>query len=147
TVSPEVKDKKVAQGTVTLELLRQSVSDTPAPFYHALIDDLNQCLEEFKLLSQALGKRCGHDTPNASAVRGALQTCIDVVQQVAEQKLKSAPAPEAAASPSDGQAAATAAGTTPSGPIRSREDAFRHLEQVAAYFRTHEPHTVISYTL
>src|SRR5262249_15247761 len=73
----------------------------------------------------------------------------DVLEQVAKQKLEAPVTQDVApTSGGDGQpATAASAVATPSGPIRSREDAFRHLEQVATYFRTHEPHTVISYTL
>lgn len=151
TLPDAVREKKLAQGAVTLEQIRQSVADTPAAFYHTLRDDLTACLDEFKLLSQSLGKRCGHDTPSASSVRGALQSGIDVVLQMADQKLKQVVQPVVATPTKGGGGAASpfeeTVVQTASGPIRTRDDAFRQLESVAQYFRTHEPHTVISYTL
>jgi type VI secretion system protein ImpA len=156
TAPEETKKKKLAAGATTIEQIKQSVADTPASFYATLRDDLTAALEEFKLQSQSLGKRCGHDTPSASYVRGALQGCLDVLKQLAEQKFKEAEeAAKAAAAaqeetsaesaPQPGGGGAGPAGAMKTGgPIRSREDALKQLESVSAYFRSLDPLNLLS---
>jgi type VI secretion system protein ImpA len=146
---PKVREKRIAQGAVTLEELQKAVAETPPPFYAGLVQDLTQCQEEFAGLCQALESRCGVDAPSASNIRTALTSYLDVVKDLARNKLDASPAKDGAAT--SGAPAAAGAGSPAAGPsaeaIQSREDAFRVLLKVADYFRRAEPHSVVTSAL
>jgi type VI secretion system protein ImpA len=145
---PKLRERKVAQGAVPLEAFRKAVAESSPQFFGTLVQDLAQCQEEFAKLCAALDQRCNGEAPPASNIKAALASCLDVVRDVARNKLEAAPA-------KDGAAAKDAAGGAPGHPapgqpvdaIQTREDAFRVLLKVADYFRRTEPHTVVSFTL
>ncbi len=141
----EAREKRIAQGQVSMDVFERAVSETPGPFFVNLVEDLNHCQEEFAKATAVLDEKCGAKAPPTSDIRAALTACLDTVQSVARDKL-------AAAEPSaEGEAEAGAAGdgapSGPAGPIKSREDAFRSLLKVADFFRRTEPHTPVSYAL
>src|SRR5262249_14553100 len=93
-----------------------------------------------------LDQRCGGQGAPTSALRAALESCLDVIKDLARSKLevpaaKAEPAPKAAAGP-----AATGAPPSENG-LHTREEAFRSLLEIAAFFRRTEPHTIVSYAL
>lgn len=147
----KLRDKKIAQGAISLDVFLKAVAETPPEFFVSLVQDLQQCQEEFTKLSTALDQKCGGLAPPASGIKTALGSCLDIVKDVGRSKLEAAKTPGAAAA-----APAAAAGST-AGPapnpapapdvIQNREDAFRQLLKVAEFFRTTEPHTVVSYSL
>ncbi len=142
---PKVLQRKLDQGAVTLEDFQKAVAETPAGFYHNLMDDLSACLTEFAKLGEALDKRCDGRGPPTSTIREALTACRDVIQEVARDKLKAAP--EAEASPGkDGMPVAGAA-ASPATVAESREQALKSLQKVADFFRRTEPHSPLSYAL
>jgi type VI secretion system protein ImpA len=144
----EARAKRLQQGAVSLEMFEKAVAETPASFFANLVADLTECCDEFAKLCAVLDDRCGRQAPPASAIRSALTACLDAVTTMARDKLADAAAEEssppesapASAAGVNGQAAAT-------GAIQTREDAFRTLVQLAAFFRRNEPHTPISYAL
>jgi type VI secretion system protein ImpA len=149
TAPEETKKKKLAAGATTIEQIKQSVADTHASFYGTLRDDLKACLEEFRSLSQALGRRCGHDTPSASYVRNALQGCLEVVLNLGAEKLKECdakpePPPTKPGPPPNGEGEGE---TEQSGLPRTREDALRQVEMLARFFREQDPHTILAFAL
>jgi type VI secretion system protein ImpA len=147
---PNAKARKTEQGNALLEKINQAVAETPVTFYQTLVGDLQECLAEFRGLSDSLDQRCGHDSPPTSAIRQAVEGCLEIVQRVAGARLKAAEegaAAEEQAPGGDGEHAPAGGVAVGGGVIRSREDAFRNLLQVAEFFRRTEPHTVVSYAL
>jgi len=75
----------------------------------------------------------------------------DVLSDIHEHVSKQLPAPveEGAVANADAatsaDAAAAPASARPGGPPASRDDALRRLDQVAEYFRTHEPHSPVAH--
>ncbi|MCC6416933.1 MAG: type VI secretion system protein TssA [Gemmataceae bacterium] len=148
------REKRIQQGGVSLQLFERAVAETPALFFVTLTEDLTACQDEFAKLGLALDERCGSYSPPTSNIRSALAACLDTVTAVARDKLALA----AAATESEGaQAEEAEAGVpspevnggvvVPAGAIRSREDAFRRLLELADYFRRAEPHNPVSYAL
>jgi type VI secretion system protein ImpA len=147
----KVREKKVANGALTLDAFRQAVAESPPDFLTNLADDLPRCAEEFDRLCAALDAKCGTNAPPSSNIKSTLASCADVVAKEVKSRLKPAappPPPEpdgkAAAAPASAQADGAGKGR---GPIASREDALSRLVEVADYFRRTEPHTVVSYAL
>jgi type VI secretion system protein ImpA len=144
----KVREKRVSDGAITLEAIRQAVAETPAKFYNDLVEDLNQSRQEFQRFCATLRDKSGYDPPS-SELLGVLETYLDVVRDLARDKLAQAPAPVAAAP--DGAAPAPAAGQAapPVDPfvIRDRNDALDRLKKIADYFREHEPQSMIPFAL
>src|SRR5262249_18896495 len=146
---PKVRDQKIAAGTLSLEAFQKAVAESSAPFYKDLVEDLGQCLEEFTQLGAALDARCNGHAPPTSQIRTALESCLDVLKDVARAKLAAAPQPTAETPTANGapaSAGATASDEALDG-LRSRDDAFRHLLHVAAFFQRTEPHSIVPYAL
>jgi type VI secretion system protein ImpA len=149
-----VRARRVQDGAVPLERLQQAVAETPRDFFAALADDLAQCQEEFARLCAALDEKCGAHAPPTSNIRNALAACRDALEQVAGAKLptpgEAEAAPEPAANgtaPAPGRTAGPTAAAFSADAIATRDDAFKVLTEVAAYFRRAEPHSVMSYSL
>ncbi len=146
---PDKRAQRVAQGALTIRAFEKSALLTPAEFYRALLDDLGECIEEFGKLDAVMEEKCGKDdtgyplAPPSSNIRNLLNDCLDTVQTIAKPILEAAAAGEGdgAMVPADG-----AGGGRP-GQIRTREDAFRALLQVADFFKHTEPHSPVSYAL
>jgi type VI secretion system protein ImpA len=146
----KVRDQKIAEGTLPLQTVQKAVEESSPPFYKDLVDDLGQCLEEFTQLGAALDARCNGQSPPGSQIRGALESCLEVVKEVARDKLVAAPQPAVAAAangaPAPTSASAAGPGEATNG-FRSRDDAFHHLLEVAAFFQRTEPHSIVPYAL
>jgi type VI secretion system protein ImpA len=139
----KVRQQKIAEGAVDMGTFQQAVAETPTSFYSTLVTDLTGCIDEFGKMCGALDKRCGADAPPSSSIRAALVGCLDVVKDVAKDKLIAIAAPAAVKA----EAAAAPAGANAENQLRTREDAFRMLMKVAEYFRVNEPHTPVSYAI
>src|SRR5262249_9519457 len=146
----KIRDQKIAEGTLPLEAFQKAVGESSAPFYSNLVEDLDQCLEEFTQLGAARGARCVGLAPRPPQTRGALEACQEVIKDVARAKLAAAsvPAETATTNGAPGPASGSAAGPgEATNGLSSRDDAFRHLLQVAAYFQRTEPHSIVPYAL
>ncbi len=148
---PEARQKRIQQGAVSMEAIERAVSETPAPFFVGLVEDLTQCQEEFARLCGVLEEKCGSHAPPASNIREGLGSCLDAIRHIARGKLPTVPPPgEAAAEGAPEANGAVAAAGAPGeavGVIRNREDAFQTLLKLADYFRRNDPHTPVSYAL
>ncbi|MFG1400206.1 type VI secretion system protein TssA [Roseixanthobacter pseudopolyaromaticivorans] len=149
------RDARLAAGGLTLEAFTASAQATPASFYSTLVAELEGCLEALNELSDAFGAHVGRDAPPAGTIRGVLTGVLDAVKMFAADKLaEAAQQSEMHTSQPDGAAGEGAAGAAPGGSgtaafgaPSNREDALRQILRIAAYFREHEPHSPISYTL
>jgi type VI secretion system protein ImpA len=147
---PKIREQKLAAGTLPLEAFQKAVAESSAPFYKDLVEDLSQCLEEFTQLGAALDVRCNGHAPPTFQIRTAVESCLDVLKEVARAKLAAAspPAetPTANGAPAPASEGAAGPGAALDG-LRSRDDAFRHLLHVAAFFQRTEPHSIVPYAL
>jgi len=153
---PDRRAQRIEQGAVTLQLFERAAAETPDDWYRTLLDDVDQCLDEFARLSQVLDERCGQNAdgypaaPPASQVRSALEGCRDRVRSLA-RSLSAGAGEDADQPPPVTGNLATIPGTQPAavstGKVVTRDDAFRLLLQVADFFRRTEPHSPVSYAL
>ncbi|RVU16927.1 type VI secretion system protein TssA [Methylobacterium oryzihabitans] len=153
---PSKREARLADGALSLEKFMEAMRETPAAFYASLLDDVAEARRSLDGLSDAFAARVGRDAPPAGGLRAILQDVEDAVRVIAADKLLQVtpdPLPDA---PADAAEAGEAAGgedgpaparTLPAGRPLGREDAFRQLLHIAAYFRETEPHSPISYSL
>jgi type VI secretion system protein ImpA len=132
----------------SIEEIKEAARKSSSAFRQDLRDDLEAARAAFRLLTQALDERCGEDAPPSSAIFNVIEDVATALDHLADGAGPIAPGNGASI---PGDAIAEPAGADPAGtfggPIRSREDAFRQLQQVAEYFRRSEPHSPVSYTL
>jgi type VI secretion system protein ImpA len=149
----QARERKIAEGTISLEKVQEAVGQSSTPFFVNLVEDLAQCQEEFAKLCAALDQKCSDQAPPSSNIREALTSCLDAVKDLARDKLpgdtaETGPAVdgEAQAPPTPGEQGAAGPGQTLD-VVRNREDAFRSILKLADFFRRTEPHTPISFAL
>jgi type VI secretion system protein ImpA len=142
---PKLQAQKIDAGAITLDKFQKAVAETEPAFYVKLVDDLNGALTELGKLGAAIDQRCDGKGPPTSSIRTRLTECLDVVKDVAKEKLRvAAPAADGAAKKEgDGKAQPAA----PAGAVQTREQALESLLKVADFFRRTEPHSPISYAL
>lgn len=143
---PDKREEKEATLGFTQRQIETAVAEASNEYYQNLVEDLEGAVADFKAMNDVLRQHCGHEAPPYSLILETLEEVLRAVRFLAKDKLAvAAPEEEAMTETSAGDAPVTAtasgvsAGT--SGPISSREDALRRLDEVAKYFRATEPHT------
>lgn len=156
---PDVKERRVSQGAVSLDTFQLAVAETNADFFVNLMNDINDCREAFAEMTSTLDAQYGNDSPPSSQIMNLLDECKATLESVARDKLAVAEVAEVAAEadadaasdePSGGGGGAGPRNSQPKavlGTIENRNDAFREIMRIAQYFRETEPHSPISYAL
>ena len=164
-LDPKAKEKKVAAGALSMELVQKSVDETAATFYRHLYDDITAAQTEFAAMNAALDEKAGSASPPSSAIRAAMSNVLDAVKDIGRAKLAAtAPTPVAkpaeeakdesegeeakggAAKPgSNGKASVEEGERLPN--IRNRDDALAALLQIGEYFRRNEPSSLVPFVL
>ena len=140
------RDERIRRGAATLEVVKQAAGDTDIRFYQGVIVDLDSALEEMQKLDHLLTERCGaFDAPSTTPLRETMEAIKVAARDLAGPRLDAAEASAAEEGQAAGGSAGAAAAAGAGGPLRSREDAFRMLEQVAQYFERMDPQSLIAY--
>ena len=134
-----------------MQKFTEAVRETPAAWWKALVEDIEESLIEGEKLSAALKPRCGKNergedlAPSAREFTEVLKKVLEVVRRVAPP-MPQGGAPKAdAAAGAGGPAAAGAAAAQPK--ELTRETALAQLRDLADFFRRCEPHSPISHHL
>jgi type VI secretion system protein ImpA len=157
-VDPEARERRIAAGSPSMEMVQKAADETPAPFFRTLHDDLTAALDEFEKLNAVLYEKSSQHAPPTSAIRGALEGVLSAINDVARAKLAAtAPKPEASAEEEQGgepssNGKASGDGDGGSGGerlpvVRNRDDALNAILQLSDYFRRLEPHSMVPYAL
>jgi type VI secretion system protein ImpA len=119
-----------------------------------LVEDIGEARTELTSLLSALNEKMGGSAPGLSEVRGALEECNTLAQQI----LRKLPPPVeavvagngAVANGAGGPAAAPGAGggaISAAGIVATRDGAYRQIEQSALLLKQLEPHSPIPYLI
>jgi len=156
--SADDKEKRVAEGGVTLEMFDEAVTSTPTSFYVDMLQDLQQAQDELQQLTDLLDEKCGTDSsgypiaPSTSAIKDALADALQIVKTATSGLVLETESPVETATPAGGASAASAPAGS-GGAIMvdhatmSREQAFKSILQLAEYFKKTEPHSPVAYLL
>jgi type VI secretion system protein ImpA len=152
TADQAQRAEKIAAGNITLDEFNVAVAETPPSYFKEIVDlilQLRQALDEFY---NAFYARVGVDAPAVSAISNALQQILEAIEIFAKKKLEIAQASfedhldrELESSSVEGTAGVSEGAVK--GAIEDREAALRQLLKIARFFKEHEPHSPISYTL
>ena len=149
----DARERRISQGAVAMSTFQIAANETSGEFCAILMEDIRECIDEFKQCGDLLDDKYGDDAPPTSNIRHALQACQDALAAFAQDKLAVILAAEEELAAGDEQAADAEAGAAPRqakavvGAIENREDAFREILKISQYFRKTEPHSPISYAL
>lgn len=146
------RERRIEQGAIPLDTFYAALNSGDAEWYGQLRDDIVATLEEWSGLCSYLDDKYGRDAPPTSNIKNALSACLEAVESLARDKLATLePETEEDEVTGDGNAPAEGAAPQRSGDsldnMNNREDAFKVVLRVSAYFRKTEPHSPISYAL
>jgi len=153
----EKRKRRIESGSLSLEMIEQSVRECSPQFFGELIADCEAAAEAFRALTEAFDTAAGADSPPSSNIRNRLTAVRGIIATVAKDRMPAEIAgnsehagAEGEAAVGEGQPAAEAvAGGAAAAPgvIATREQAFQALTRVADYFRKHEPQAPTAYVI
>jgi type VI secretion system protein ImpA len=135
---------RINQGAVSMAVLDRAVNESPPQFYGELLAGLRACETELKQLDDVLTEKLGSRSPSWSAIREELEECARVVRLIAKGRIPEDTAPAAETDGAVAGAGGTPGGTSQPGGLNTREDAFRMLELVAAFFEKMDPQSLLA---
>jgi type VI secretion system protein ImpA len=152
---PKVREKKIADGAMHMELIQKGVDETPPMFYRTLFDDLTSALDEFTQLGKALDAKAATASPPSSAIRTTLENVRAAINDVAKAKLAvTMVKPAEEKKDGEGKGEVDANGKPKEDEhgeklpvIHNREDALNAILQLGDYFRKTEPHSFVPFAL
>ncbi|WP_297575288.1 type VI secretion system protein TssA [uncultured Deefgea sp.] len=161
----QAKEAAIAEGKLSGEVFNKSVNLSGPAWFSQLQQQLTSAQTAYQAFDHRIDQRFANAAPGLAELRNALKDCLDVVNRLRLQWGEPTPAPAAntgslltapIASKVIENMPNTAAPTHPApqpsytnsaaapGPIQSRTDAVRQLQEVARYFRQHEPHSPVA---
>jgi type VI secretion system protein ImpA len=140
------KSEKASKLGFSLDDIDRAVTESSETFFINLRDDVAEALSIYRDINRILDEKCGvNDSPPTSNIINTLEECLGTINHVGKYKF---PAEDSADEPEDATNSSSASGgKVTSGPITSREQAFRTLTEISEFFRKSEPHSPISYIL
>jgi type VI secretion system ImpA family protein len=142
---PKAAAKAEAGGRVTLQAFLDSVGRTPNSVYLPLHAQLEAAVAALGDLTLRLGDLCGRQAPNLAGLRDAIDELEAWMRTILTERNALAPPPEAEAEAPAPVEPGEIVPPGQDGPIRSREDAYRRLAEVAEYLFRTEPHSPTPY--
>lgn len=145
----EEREKKLGFKLADIE---KAIDESSVEFVTELRDDIADCISVYKAISEILDERCGaYDAPPTSNILNILEECHGAIMHLGQSKFPAEELPEDltgdTTDDSGTPTSATAAKQAAAGPIATREQAFKQLEEIAKFFRKTEPHSPVSYIL
>ncbi|WP_419729080.1 type VI secretion system protein TssA [Lichenicola sp.] len=152
------KKQKLASGVLPFRDLEEAARTIGAAKLAATGHEADATLVAWRGLETALAEVAGRDAPPSTRVSGLLEKMIRIAERYVPDRLAQlrsaqtgeAPeavgdGPEGAAEAGDEQATGEGVRASPKRP--TREGMLATLLEVAEFFRTHEPHSPLAYTL
>ena len=142
------RNESISKLGYSLSDVEAAVNNSSESFYVDLRDDIKECLSTYRAINQMLIDKCGNqDSPPTSNIINTLDEALGVINHVAKHKFPVEIADSDDETASDGSGGQSQSAVANSGPIKTRDDAFRKLHDIAEFFRKTEPHSPISYVI
>ena len=147
----ELKQRAATEGKTTSEDWRKAKQGTRRAFYEEIHTTLNECWVELQALDREMDEKFGRETPGLGELTKSLDEVRTQVEKLVKEKRILEPDEPGLEEQSQGTDNGGQGDGEPSrfgsssGPIKSRQDAFRRLAEVSEYFRRNEPHSPVSY--
>lgn len=145
-IDEQAKADKASKLGFSNDDVEHAVSESSETFFVNIRDDVSQAIDTYREISRKLDEYCGtNDSPPTSNIINILEDCLGTINHIGKYKMPAENVDEDEDAV-NGTAGATAT-SAPSGPVKSRADAFKKLTEISAFFRKTEPHSPISYIL
>ncbi|HEY4254657.1 MAG TPA: type VI secretion system protein TssA [Roseomonas sp.] len=154
-VEEERRAKRYKEGVPELDVLhREGRAD--GAFFKVVALAASRAREAWQAMDQALTDPFAGNSPSTRNVNEALGAILDIATRIIGPLESDAPPPaEEAAAAGGGEGDATGGGGPVAGggggggprPLRTREDAIKQIEELAAWFKKTEPHSPVAFTL
>mgnify|MGYP002641462561 CR=1 FL=1 len=150
-IDEESKNDKAAKLGFSMEDVDRAVEESSDSFYINLKDDITESINSFRDISRMLDEYCGiNDAPPSSNILGVLEDCLGTVNYIGKNKFPIESNDDENSeenSSSEAQLSDNSGSQQISGAVKNRQDAFKRLTEISAFFRKTEPHSPISYIL
>ena len=141
-----LKEQAEQEHRVTSQQWHMALNASRRAFYEETFALLKSCGEEFTRLDGMMDEKFQRQTPGLGALKKSLEDVESLIEKIVKEKRLLEPDAVSAEEVAEGEAGVAEGGPAgATGPIRSRQDALRRLEQVAEYFRKMEPHSPVAY--
>jgi type VI secretion system protein ImpA len=147
----ELKQRAIAENKITSEDWHKAKQTTRRAFYEETYKILNECWDEFEALDREMDDKFGSETPGLGEFSKSLDEVRSLIEKLVKEKRVLEPDQPEFDELSEGAVESELNNFDPSksgpstGQIRTRQDGFRRLAEVAEYFRRNEPHSPVSY--
>lgn len=152
-VDEDDKSARLEKLGYSLKNITDTIAATALTDAVHIVETLEQCLDLYKSTQALLRSHCDNQAPPSSNIANLLEELLRTARFIYKEKLDAAQAANAAPvvdedAPAAGDQSDQLQAQVPglsagNGAIRDREDALRRIEQIAVYFRRHEPHSPI----
>ena len=150
----ELKARAQAENRTTSEDWRKSKNATTRDFVEQRFELLNECWDEFKALDELHNVRYQREAPGMRALQKALDDVRTMVERLLKEKRAAEPRPDEMVQEEFGEDGASPGSengsggmTLSAGAVRSRQEAFKRLTEIAEYLRQAEPHSPVPYLI
>lgn len=144
----EAMRQAIDAGKLGAEGWQRAVGVTPTAFYEPIAAGLAAARTALALLAAEVDRRFGADAPSLAEIDRLLAAAGDLVGRILKERGRIGVTGTTTTEPppvSTSRPVSTLALSEASGPLTSREDALRRLNEVALYFRRTEPHSPVAY--
>lgn len=149
-IDEESRSEKASKLGFSVDDIEKAVTSSSDTFFIGARDSLTEAIDTYRRIAAKLDEYCGvHDSPPYSNIINILEACLGAVNHIGRNKLPIEGAEESTEHESNeqGEAMSNNAPAQASGPIKTRDEAFKRITEIADYFRKSEPHSPISYIL
>jgi type VI secretion system protein ImpA len=136
------------EGKLEGEKFEKTVAATPLTHCSTILENLNQCCEEFDKFERVMDERYGADAPSLRSVKETVGECRSLMSGIVRKKggIGAPITSQPDIAPREAIMTAPALQSVPSGsgiiPV-DRADALRRLTAVAEFYRRTEPHSPV----
>jgi len=141
----EKREQRVSSGTITLEMIETALKQSSADFLQRQRQTLQHCIEEYKLLINALEEKCSGEAPPSSRILLQLNTCLDCLNCIGQPAVVDIAEVSMPIKKITLEAIPENTGNLKN--ATSREQVLQTLLQAADFFRGTEPHSPLPYVL
>lgn len=122
---------------------------TPSVFYSDLLKEVESAADGSAELESVLEQKCGSQAPSLRQLANTLDSIRGLIVSILNRRDPLPPAPAAVRSPEPARETPQQAPPTEFGvgPIRSRDEAYQRLAEVADYLSRTEPHSPTPYLI
>lgn len=149
-IDEEAKSDKASKLGFSNDDVEKAVADSSETFYVNIRDDVSESIDTYREIGRLLDEYCGiNDSPPTSNIINILEDILGAINHIGKYKMPSEEVADESANDGseEGAAGEGAVAAQAGGPVRTREDAFKKITEIAEFFRKTEPHSPISYIL